>query len=259
MRSDGVHFQSSQCTGPTSGNPLRIPVAWARCTWRVPADGRAVRFGQPCPAKNNIQHKYGLLDYRSINRKNTHLAGGHLEQAEYVAQLLLAGRTRFVDLVSENQYGAGGQRLIDQQRVQLVFALLETTAIPGIDQEDDRVDRWIVILPHTTSCEYVMILNINKHVFLQKVKRFRAYLVRDRPNRTWWNAYCLWTTPRRLEYNWLVLKFNYEIKEIMLYFNYFLFKNLHTIFMYGILNVVKTNSMFVSFSVFVFEQNDCKM
>lgn len=79
-----------------------------------------------------------------------HLSCCELVETEKVPQFVLAGCSWLVDFVSQYEHGTIRESLVGEQRVQLDFALLEATAIPGVDEKNDGVDGREVILPHAT-------------------------------------------------------------------------------------------------------------
>ena len=76
------------------------------------------------------------------------LPSGLSVQAKHLSQLVLAGGSRPVNLVAEDEDGTVAQLLVSQQRLQLHFALAEPGPVAAVHQEHDGVHSGEVILPN---------------------------------------------------------------------------------------------------------------
>ena len=76
------------------------------------------------------------------------LASGLSVQSKHLSQLVLAGGSRPVNLVAEDEDGTVAQLLVSQQRLQLHFALAEPGPVAAVHQEHDGVHSWEIIFPH---------------------------------------------------------------------------------------------------------------
>lgn len=64
-----------------------------------------------------------------------------------VPELLLADSTRGVNLVAENKEGNLRELLDREECVELSLRLGEPLEVGAVDEEDDAVDLWEVVLP----------------------------------------------------------------------------------------------------------------
>jgi len=81
---------------------------------------------------------------------NCALASGLAIEAKQLPELVLTSGARPVDLVAENKNRTVGELLVCQQGLQLALGLFESSPITRVDKEDDGVDCWEIIFPHSS-------------------------------------------------------------------------------------------------------------
>lgn len=110
---------------------------------RQPTEALAVALALQHRAHEQLQRPP-----RQLRARHLALASGLLVEVEELAQLVLAGGAGLVDLVPEDEHGAVAERLVREQRVQLLLGLRQARVVARVHQEHDGVHGGEVVPPH---------------------------------------------------------------------------------------------------------------
>lgn len=138
----------SLCTALANGNLLHNPDASAPNTWTTPTAAPAT----PSATLYSAEHTIIYISYKNCHctsHNHTHLSSSLLVEVEELAQFVLAGCAGFVDFVAQYEHGTVAERLVGEERVELVLGLYQPRSVAGVHKEHDRVHGGEVVAPNT--------------------------------------------------------------------------------------------------------------